>query len=157
MAKFENRIRNAKTSRIPKRGLDNNRKWKSVEEDAKKRPCRRESRPREFRNRSMSRTFENGPSLTFSARFDDRKRFATSNESFRNAERSERTPESAGKRRFSKGAPTRKKPKVLSSFFRSARKFAENRLPTRSDGGVRGGSRHVTFDQDGAYAFSGRD
>ena len=38
---------------IPERGLDAGRKWKGVWEDAKKRPRRRECRPKAFRNRSI--------------------------------------------------------------------------------------------------------
>ena len=106
------RATSKKKDDFPKRGLDRQLKVEGCY--AKKRPCRRESRPRAFRNRSISRTFENRTSRAFSARFDDRNRFEATNKSSRNFERSETLPESVEKRRFPKRAPTRKKGQTLS-------------------------------------------
>ena len=113
-----------------------NQKWKGVEEDAKKRPCRRECRSNAFRNRSIARIFENGASQAFSARLDDRKRFVASNDRSRKFEGSETTPESVEKRRFSKGTPTRKERGTTRRPFRRVGSRRERRRATKSEGGV---------------------
>ena len=124
-ARESGRLRRKRT--ISRKGASiANRKSKGVEEDAKKRPCRRESRPSAVRNRSMSRIFENGASRAFSAQFDHRKRFAASNNRSRNFERSETSPESPKKRRFRKGAPTRSDADRTSAMVRRRRRKPES-------------------------------
>ena len=98
-----------------------NRKWKGVQDNAINRRCRRESRPRAVRNRWIAKIAQKGASRTFSARFEDRKRFVVSNDRSRHFERSETTPESLENRRFPKGAPTKSKPTTRYSSFRKIR------------------------------------
>ena len=146
------RLRRKKT--ISRKGASiGDRKRKGVEEDAKKRPCRRESRPRAVRNRSIARIAKNGASRAFSARFDDRKRIAASNNGSRNFERSETAPESLEKRRFPKGAPTRETQLLSPTRVRRRRRKAESavRFETKEE------FANNRFVHDGTYAFSGRD
>ena len=134
-----------------------NRKWKGVEDDAKKRPRRRESRSRAVRNRSIARFAKNGASRAFSARCDDRKRFAASNDRSRNFERIETMPELPEKRRFSKGAPTRSDAVRTPALVRkSGLETGEaRRLDAKECEANKGGRGHLG--QDGALGFSGVD
>ena len=124
------------------------RKWKGVEDDAKK------SRSRAVRNRSIARFAKNGASRAFSARFDDRKRFAASNDRSRNFERIETKPEPPEKRRFSKGAPTRSDAVRTSALVRKSGLEAgeARRLDAKEREANKDGRGHLG--QDGALGFS---
>ena len=96
-------------------------------------------------------------SRAFSARFDDRKSFAASNNRSRNFERSETTPASLEKRRFPNGARRERSAVRAGDHFEKFASEAHGAERRKAKEEFADNGSTTSRDQDGAYAFSGRD